>query len=230
MTPQYILKKSLCRAAHCYSAHVPGQGYVNHGEMAESRPGYDRQRRQTAESEIDNMQWAPDYAEPGYHSPAKGVLFADWNVFPARIDDTLARAGYDVQWSDEWSICDDCGRAVRTSSDCYGWQPYYVMIDDCSIVCLDCVDWPAYLESIEDNPDTAVTRQCDPSEQGYERLSDEREYESGFHLGQNDSPAKILEALHATGRRRIVFRIADVGQFDVHFETWIKTSDEDEQE
>jgi hypothetical protein len=32
MTPQYILRKSLCRPAHCFSAHVPGRGYVNRGD------------------------------------------------------------------------------------------------------------------------------------------------------------------------------------------------------
>src|SRR5678816_1797897 len=39
-----------------------------------------------------------------------------------RLSDLAEKAGYAVEWSDEWSTCDDCGKAVRTSPDSYGWK------------------------------------------------------------------------------------------------------------
>lgn len=227
MTPQYILRKSLCRPAHCFSAHVPGKGYVNRGELETDRPEYDKQRRHAAESEIENLGWANGYAEPGYQDPERGVLFANWNVFPRGVDDILERAGYAIEWSDEWSTCSDCGKAFRTSADSYGWQPSYVILNECELVCRDCVDWSEYLEDLEDDPTRAVQRDCDPADYGYTRVSEPREYENGFHPGQSDDPAAILAALHAEGKTRIVFRVADVGQFDVHFETWQRIGDDE---
>ena len=115
MTPEYILSKSLCRPAHC-------------GE-------YTPEARQ---SEIENIGFASEYAEPGYTNPAKGILFADWNLFPRDIDRLLEFYGYEIGWSDEWSTCDNCGRAVRTSADCYSWSPSYTCQDG-EITCTDCL-------------------------------------------------------------------------------------------
>jgi hypothetical protein len=139
MTPHYILRKSLCRPAHCFSAHVIGQGYVNRGEVQATRADYDRQRVQRTESEIDNLGWAPGYAEPGYDQPTRGVLLADWNVFPTGIDTILERAGYTIEWSDEWITCAECNKAVRTEPDGYDWTPSYVIVDG-DFLCRSCAD------------------------------------------------------------------------------------------
>jgi hypothetical protein len=179
------------------------------------------------QNDAENVRFALGYAEPGYQDPVKGVLFANWNGFPTDFDRVLESAGYAIEWEDEWTECCDCGKAVRTSPDCYQWQPYYVFMNECEIVCLNCLDWPEYLESIEDDSDKAVVAECNPALYGYERLSDENEFENGFHPGQTDSPAKILAALHATGRHRIVFRLSDSSQFYVRFETWQRIEDED---
>lgn len=144
MSPQYILRKSLCRAAHCFSAHVPGQGYVNRGDLAETRAEYDRQRRRSAEQEIENLGFAAGYAEPGYSDPERGVLFANWNVFSNDVCNVLERAGFAIEWSDEWSTCEDCGKAVRTSPNGWDWHPHYREdgIENGSFVCLDCAPYP----------------------------------------------------------------------------------------
>ena len=86
------------------------------------------------------MNWSAEYAESGYGAPEKGILFADWNVFPRGVDTILERAGYDLQWSDEWGTCEDCGKAVRTSPDGWDWHPYYAEaeIENGSFICLDC--------------------------------------------------------------------------------------------
>ena len=234
MTAEYIIRAAIAsmihghHKPHCYSAHVPGHGYISEGlGPIEDRADYLRQLERHATSELENMNWANEYAEPRYDQPTKGILFADWNVFPRGLDDILERYGYAIEWSDEWSTCEDCGKAIRTSGNSYHWQPYYTMPDECSIVCNDCTDWSAYLESIEDDSDKACVRDCDPSEYGYERLSDSKEYESGFFTGQNDKPADILKALHAKGYRHIVFRLAETSQFYIKFETWKKTEDSD---
>lgn len=126
---------------HCYHAHVVGHGYVNNGLDLRTRPDYLRQLRLSAESELENMGFAPSYAEPGYTQPAVGVLFANWNVFPSYIDKTLEQLGYAVEWSDEWTTCDDCQRAIRTSPDSYGFTPSYADIDG-GTLCLDCLqEW-----------------------------------------------------------------------------------------
>lgn len=207
MTPQYILEKSLCREPHCA-----------HGENWQ----------QTAKSEIANLGYAPGYAEPGYTDPQHGILLANWNYFPSRIDRTLEAAGYGIEWSDEWITCEECGKLVRTSADCYSWQPSYVLMNDCDVVCHACVDWSEYLESIEDDENKAVTRACDPSKFGYRRISEPGEFENGLHPGMNDKPHDILKALHAAGRGPIVFRVPETSQFYITFETWERIPESEE--
>lgn len=104
--------------------------------------------------------------------------------------------------------------------DAYGWQPSYVLIGACSIVCLDCVDWAEHLDSIEDDPNQSVPAACSPAEFGYVRVSGARACESGFRPGQKDQPADVLVRLHAAGLSRIVFRMSDVGQPETRFEAW----------
>ena len=136
-------------APHCYRAHVPGQGYVNDGSPVYDRAEYLRQLDRSVQSEIENMGYATGYVECGYDEPAKGVLFANWNVFPRNLDRILERAGYAVEWSDEWSTCEDCNKALRTSPGSYSWRPMYRedLIEHGSMVCLIC----APMEDIE-NP------------------------------------------------------------------------------
>jgi len=203
MTPQYILKASLCREPNCAS---------------------ESNWKRTAESEIENLDWASDYAEPGYTAGPKGILTANWNYFPSNIDQILERAGYSTEWSDEWTTCDDCGKLVRTSPDGYSWQRSFVMMNECETVCLDCVDWAEYLKSIEDASSHAVMRACDPSKYGYTRISEPAEYEHGFHPGQNDDPKTILASLHEQDKYNIVFRIPETSQFYITFEVWQRTN------
>lgn len=212
---------------HCFSAHVPGRGYVNDGSATSDfdRADYLRQLESQAKSEIENLGYAPHYSEPGYDAPKRGVLFANWNCFPREIGDILERAGYAIEWSDEWTTCEDCGGAVRTQPDSYSWQRAYTMPDDCTIVCHACTDWQEHCASCEDNPHKAVSSDVNPADYGYVRLSDESAYENGWHPGQTDDPEKILAALHAEGKRGILFRVSGVGQFDMSFETWIRQED-----
>lgn len=180
---------------------------------------------------IDWIQWVPDYAKcENRKTPAKGILFGNWNDWSGRAVDVLDRAGYAIEWEDEWAICDGCGRAVRTSPDSYGWQPNYVTDDDCTILCAGCLDIDDYLRSIEDNPQKCCFAWIDPSEHGYVRVSREGEYESGLRPGQDDRPEDILRRLHAEGVRHVIFRSPGQGQFEISFETWRRVEEPDDED
>jgi hypothetical protein len=145
MTLEYVLNAAVNsmvnghHGPHCYSAHVPHQGYVNDGSAAFDRADYLRQLERDARSEVENMGFASHYAEPGYGQPRRGVVFANWNRLPRNIDAILERMGFAVEWSDEWSTCDDCNGAVRTEPDGYDWKPSYRIVDD-ALVCSGCND------------------------------------------------------------------------------------------
>lgn len=125
MTLEYILKAALNskRAPRCFSAHVVGEGYANVGKDPATRADYLKQLRRAVKNEIDNLGYATEYAERGYVNPKKGILFANWNVFPKDFDRLLERAGYAVEWSDEWTTCEECNSAFRTSANSYDWEP-----------------------------------------------------------------------------------------------------------
>ena len=193
MTPEYILRKSLGRKAHCSEANV------------ETRASY-----------IENLGWASEYGEPGYTDPSKGILFGNWNYFAPEVTELLEKYGYAIEWEDEWTTC-ECGKALRTSPDSYGWQPSYFESED-GYCCIDCIDMPAYLETLEDNPKRALNDHVDPAKYGYVQLEDG--FENGWHPGQNDNPKDIYQRLHAAGHKHLLFNIDGVGQFDISFSIW----------
>jgi hypothetical protein len=183
---------------------------------------------------IDN--WTHDYVEPGYSTPDRGILFGNWNTKQAYVqgkgyvgaEDTRPKrfaaiaeyAGYALEWSDEWSTCEDCGKAFRTSPDSYSWLPAYVTIGDCSYVCHECVDWADYVESeLLNEVDKADTNDIDLASMGFTKWNDER-FESGFHPGQTDKPRDIVKRLPSG--HDYVFQIDGKGQFDISFSVWIR--------
>lgn len=175
------------------------------------------------------------YAEPGYSDPDSGVIaFGNWNSVsrfdgdkfqtiddaPARVASLMEKAGVKLEWSDEWSCCDQCGKAVRTKPDCYAWQPYY-WDNDGHISCGDCLeDDPAdYLEYHEGRDDRCLTISIDPEEHGYVLLQDD--FQHGFHPGQNADPKLIAEALRDQGIERCLFRLDNTSQFDISFSVFV---------
>lgn len=154
--------------------------------------------KQTAESYIDNLEYSQEYAEPGY----------------------------DIEWEDEWTTCDGCGKALRTSPNSYSWQPSFIRnggTGEC--FCKECLTNDD-LESLEDNPRTAVNLDgIDLSDYGYEEIK--CGYESGWHAGQTDDPTKIYNELVKHGHSRLLFQIESVGQFDMSFCVWEKITDDD---
>lgn len=215
MTPQYILEKSLCRPAACGTC-VP-ENDIGAYPIAQIRDV------RNARMEIENLGFAKEYAEPGYDDPKRGILFANWNYFPSGIYSILERYGYEIEWPDEWTTCDNCSRAVRTQPTSYSWQPSQVWVEsEYETLCVDCLaeDPEPYLRSLENDPRRALNIEgIDPADYGYELIGDD--YENGFHPGQNDDPKQITREARANGiTEPLLFQIDSVGQFDVSFRLW----------
>lgn len=190
-------------------------------DIAQRMPGY------------SDISTAHGYAERGCSDPDCGIIaLANWNPRSfdrkahkslrtmSRVADLLERLGVACEWSDEWNTCDDCGKIVRTSADCYSWQPSYARWGD-ACVCRDCLDRCAddYLEHLEGNDTSCVPFDLDMEQYGYRLLQDR--FEHGLHHGQDADPRKIGAALRKIGVHRYVFKLDANGQFDSQFSVWV---------
>jgi len=182
-------------------------------------------------SRIDDINWSSDYAEPGY-SAENGVLFANWNdidvyrdgerhtvnTVMSRLLRIFEKMGVECEWSDEWSTCDDCGKAIRTSPDSYGWTPSY-HCDESGTVCHNCIDHSDYVDSLVNKPGSAVTLDVDLNAEGFEMIQDR--FENGLHQGMDDNPKAIFKQLELVWEE-IVFKIDEQSQFYTGFSVWAR--------
>lgn len=101
------------------------------------------------------IAWYPGYAHQADGPAETPVLSANWNVSKerapapdywrdeptramARIESILSRVdGLELEWCDEGSACDDCGKWLRTQPDSYFWEPAYRLGGD-GFTCLNC--------------------------------------------------------------------------------------------
>lgn len=211
MTPQYVLRKSLCRPPFC-----AGPQQYHDKPLADWPAPAVETWRQTAENYIENMDYATEYGEPGYDNPKRGILFSDWNYFPKGVGDLLEKQGFAIEWEDEWCRCDGCQKALRCSPDSYSWQKSYIE-SDCNRYCFDCMDADDIAEYI-DNPHRAVPGGVDLLKLGFVEI--ECGFESGWHPGQNDNPEKITADLKGAGYSDIIFQISESSQFYIGFCVW----------
>ncbi len=152
----------------------------------------------------------------------------------SRLAPLLTKLGFELDWSDEWDSCYDCGKLVRTSPDSYGWEPYYIIFNDCELVCNECAK-----EHIEDVIEEYVNTHLKAltsdwreaiEKAGFHCIEDECEiYETGFYPGQNDKPEKALQSIYDkvgekwfTDKFDYLFIINSVGQFDIHWTILIR--------
>lgn len=173
----------------------------------------------------EDIQFADDYAEPGYVLTDKGIILADWNNIPDNIYEELEELGYDLEYSDEWLIADN-GDAVRTSPDSYSWEPSYLVTEYGEILTIkdEPEEWireiiiTDHLQTMSALPSHISTQTL--IDLGFSRVSDE-EYEHGFHPGQTDKPQDIAEKVFSEGEfSALVFRITEQSQFYIKFELW----------
>lgn len=171
-----------------------------------------------------------DYGEPGYHSPAQGVVLANWNDISKRIGDYLEEAGFELEWSDEWVIDHNNDKAYRTSPDGYNWQSSVAYTDGGDLLTPD-DDISEWVEEFQDTR-RALPARIEPAELeelGFVRFGPEEPYESGFHPGQNDDPEAIIKQAHKAGAEHVVFRIPEVSQFYLRFECWVQYPEEEDE-
>jgi len=169
-------------------------------------------------------------AEPGYND--EPFALGDWwvrvdgDLRESKIVKLLTACGVDSAFYDEWTTCHDCRKAVRTQPDSYGWKRGYW--EDCGdVTCLECTaeDPEPYLEALSGDPNKSITIDgVDPEEHGYTQVWGE--FESGLYGGQMDSPHAIAKAFEERGWEDFVFSLDSVGQFDVKFTVFLRTTDE----
>jgi hypothetical protein len=168
--------------------------------------------------------WYEDYANNDTCGE-KGILSGDWNNVSRPVQNLLERAGYTLDWCDAVCSCGGCGKAIQTQPSHYGWKPEYV-VSDGDILCESCVeeDPEDMLEELRGNPNKALTLDSiDLNDHGYVRV--ERDFEHGWHPGQDDSPKAIAKTLRERGIEDFIFSLDDVGQFDARFSVWVKRED-----
>lgn len=166
---------------------------------------------------------SPDYAEPGYHKSDDDmpILFSDFNDNSPQWE-AIEACGCELEWEDEWTQCSACGRAVRTSPDCYSWLPSYSVTGECDIMCHECIkddpEGSGYLEELINNPRKSDTLGLDFGEHGgFKKL--DKEYETGMHPGQSGDPNAVYRELKSVygGASEAVFQVVNKGQFDLRW-------------
>lgn len=193
-------------------------------------------------------------AEPGYYSSDDVVLvLGDWNPkrYPRgddapltkaenigpRLARALETAGAETLWLDEWRRCDGCQRAVRTEADSYSWRPSFTRVNECEILCREClledVNGSLIAGDYINNADNAVTWTDGATleQNGWTQYAsnDPREYQNGWFAGQDDDPRDVLAEIQREDEdAEVVFLISDVGQFDLRFVAYTRDRDEDE--
>lgn len=138
-------------------------GYIDGHQKAQWR-GVIRRKVEEMLDLVGIRDWesAFEYAEPGYSDPLGIIVFANWNydngnefvgswIDPKELEfdaeelldsqKVLESLGCEIEWSDEWAICFDCGKAVRTQPNCWDWSPFYSVPEHSGdLVCHDCWD------------------------------------------------------------------------------------------
>lgn len=159
------------------------------------------------------------------------LIVADWNPLSHekydQIERILERFGISLGWIDEYTACDECGYGICIQPTDYGWQPMFIKDEYGHYICDNCFkDNPeSFVDYYIENDNAALPAWTIPilNDLGY-HLVDEN-YETGFHHGQNDSPAKVRNELLEKEIYNFVFVIRNKGQFDITWSVMIKEED-----
>lgn len=122
------------------------------------------------------IKWASGYAEPGYPA-CEAVLLSNWNdesryvKGPWRdglskwvvLDDTASRLadslskldGVEIDWCDEYAVCEECDKAFRTTADSHSWTMYGAWNGD-GYSCGDCIKNDPDLKSLIESAEQTV--------------------------------------------------------------------------
>jgi hypothetical protein len=81
--------------------------------------------------------------------------------------------GIEIEWSDEWTTCSDCGGLVRTQPSSYCWTASHFFFDSGDDVCHECIkrDPTEYFEALEGDFNRGVSfDDLDPADYGYIKI------------------------------------------------------------
>ena len=186
-----------------------------------------------ADRNYKDIDFYPGCAEMGYED--KPVIAANWNNLKA-LGNYIENAYDDIEleWSDEWSYCNDCYKAIRISPDSYGWESSYVWISDCEIICHECIknDPGALIDEYKNDTDRAVPSWAYDliEKEGFICYSPDeycKTFETGFHPGQNDDPKEVAKDIESNlPGYDFIFKINAVGQFDVEWSVFIRKQED----
>lgn len=157
--------------------------------------------------------------------------FEPKDKYDTSVLDEIFDNGYQWGFRDEYTVCDCCGKVIRTEPDSYSWLPdFFVNDEEGTICCGDCVreNPKEYLATLYNNADKANTiLSADELEaQGFEKI--DGDFESGWY-DKHDSPDEILDkALEEHPSGVFIFNISGQGQFATQFELWGADLDLDE--
>ena len=189
------------------------------------------------------------YAEPGYHGSDTVWVLGDWNnarstydaqrdgrpltnaeTVPSRLAAALERIGAEIEWSDEWTECQECWRIVRTEPDSYSWRRSYHQTEDGEVYCAECTlrDGESVIAEYVNDAHKCITFAGPEFLTGLGFASYNGTFESGWHPGQNDDPAEILARIERDmPDHDVVFLLNSTGQFDIAFTAWTRERAED---
>ena len=184
-------------------------------------------------SEVHEISFCPEYAEPGYHNEGgEGILFSNWNEFDDKVVSVLEQLGYSCEWFDEWIIDHDSNVCYRTSPTSYDWQPSYAILDDGSIFGSHNLNDEflrlEYIESLINSPTKGNTFGANKLKLGYHGFEkvNRGSFESGLHEGMNDDPRVILNHLLKNDPEgEFIFDLSEASQFYITFDVYKRSLD-----
>jgi len=187
----------------------------------------------------DQMSFASGYAEPGYEGDQ--IVFANWNPIPRSdrdsgqiyLDETFAKLsvifeklGLHCEWADDWTICIDCNKALRTKPDCSHWAPSYWWIPGEGCVCQECTekDLESYFSHLEGNDGASEKFGFELSKYGYKLI--QGDLNVGIREGLQHDPTEIAAALSEAYFRRFIFVLDYSDMFERIYSVWLHKSED----
>lgn len=171
-------------------------------------------------------------AEQGYEN--KPLICADWN--PPKMEriynwiEKYYEGRFDLGWNDEWMSCNECGRAIRSIHNHYGWEPSYLSSDYDEVLCIECVknmDEEALKGYINNSNKVLPSWTIEIAEDaGFKCFEDKNYcqiYETGLYSHQTDDPKEVEKFLQKNlPEHDYLFAINSTGQFDIHWSIFIR--------
>lgn len=173
--------------------------------------------------------------EPGIDNE-KQVIITNWNNVDSKFREYIENF-FETDWEDESDYCSNCSQHIHTTPSYYGDSMRHINTNEgalCKTCALENPEW-VFDEFTFDSAYPPVYPRAIPSwlkckleDHGYVPFQSVDSackdiFESGFHVGQTDTPEKVCKLVtKLLGSRDMLFCIDGAGQFDVHFSAYIK--------